>query len=134
MTPLPPARLSAIQARRKAATGGEWTYSVDSVDGRPCTLSSCVDSEDLDIAVFDQWDATPYEEEMIANAEFIIHAPEDVDSLIAEVERLKGLVKKAHREGMQTGDAWCCSRDFDDANTLHLMWESSEACKALGLP
>lgn len=87
--PLTAKRLAEIKARREAATVGEWTYSVDSVDGRPCTLSSTHDGEEVDIAVFEQWDASIYEEEMKANAEFLFNAPTDTDALIAEVGRLK---------------------------------------------
>ncbi len=55
----------------------------------------------------------------------------DLPACIKEIERLRKLVKSAHREGMKTGNGWSCSRDFDDTNTLRLMWEDSEARKAL---
>lgn len=51
--------------------------------------------------------------------------------LVTEIERLKKLVKSAHREGSKVGNAWSGSRDFDDTNTLRLMWHHSEARKAL---
>ncbi len=58
-------------------------------------------------------------------------ARQDLSACIAEIERLQALVKTAHREGLKCGNTWCGSRDFGDKNTLRLLWEDSEARKAL---
>lgn len=54
-----------------------------------------------------------------------------VGDCLDEIERLRKLVKSAHREGMKTGNTWCGSRNFNNANTVRLLWDGSEARKAL---
>lgn len=86
-----PARLKEISARRKAITEGQWTYSVDDTSRMPATLFSVdEDGVDIDIATFEEWTST----EMADNAEFIVHAPGDIDDCLAEIKRLKGICDK----------------------------------------
>ena len=121
-------RFKEIRARCNAATGGIWDYSVDSVDGRPRTLAAIVDGEDFDIAIFEQWDASPYEEEMVANADFIAHARQDLPDCTAEIERLQGMVKAAYYESANEAripiHVYCLDED-------KYRWMHSKARKAL---
>ena len=95
--------LEAINARCEAATGGDWTYSIDVETEKPCTLFSDFDGDEIDIAVFETWDATGYDEEMLGNAQFIAHARKDLPDCTAEIERLRKACRMAY-QGLYTYD------------------------------
>lgn len=87
--------LDKIRAAAKDTTGGDWTYSVDSETGMAATLFSNFEGEEIDIAVFEEWDAEDSKEEMLANARFLSNAKSTIlamcDALEAkgkEIERM----------------------------------------------
>ena len=83
-----------IRARCKNATAGEWTYSVLNGTKTPMTLYSDYEDDEVDIAEFEKWDSEYYAKEMIGNAEFLIHARQDIPLLCDRVEELEEELKR----------------------------------------
>jgi hypothetical protein len=77
------AELAQIEARWAAATPGEWERH--EYTGDVWWISEAIEGEDNLIA----WTGTLSEHE---DAEAIAHAPTDIQQLVAEVRRLRGLL------------------------------------------
>lgn len=73
--------LEPIKTRRAAATAGTWF-----IEG--CAVMD--ETRSLTMVLLPELD----EPEDVANAEFIVHAPDMVDALVAEVERLRGAIAR----------------------------------------
>jgi len=78
-------QLAAIRARCEAATPGPWNWGRDDVPNRPdiyhltaTWITECENYPDVTVAVPD--------------LDFIARARQDVPALLAEVERLRGLL------------------------------------------
>ncbi len=110
-----PSRLKEIKARYEAATEGPWHENFSLADG-----SEIVGSESKICRVHEGHTETGY-----GNMLFIAHARQDLSDCHAEIERLKALVKSAHREGFSAIEGFAAY----DANDY--FWEHSESCKAL---
>jgi hypothetical protein len=87
-------RLDDIRARLQAATSGPWVirrYGDDisaialpddgSFGGSPCVIKADIYSDPMVLDISEE------------DAEFVSHAPEDIQWLLSEVERLQGLLK-----------------------------------------
>ena len=101
--------LAGIEARCNAATAGPWEVS-----GRGFGYW----------AVICEYPHSPAVDGCCSreNATFIAHARTDVSALLAEVRRLRGLVKAAYHEGAFAADP----HGADDA-----VWADSDARRAL---
>lgn len=94
--------LKPIKERLKAITSGTWSYYID-----PAILF-CFIQNDKYMRVAST--------ENIGDAEFIVNAPADINSLINEVQHLRGIL-------YAIADAWeyydaDCSRDFEGHDRL----------------
>lgn len=93
--PMTDEELAAIQGRLTKATPGPWVHGQN---GGYVILGYKPEKKRIDgygaddhVCVLDDGDQNQYlsEDEQLANAEFIAHAPDDIARLLAEVERLK---------------------------------------------
>ena len=109
-----PERLQEIKARCEAATSGEWSYSIDVETEQPRTLFSDFEGNEIDIAVFETWDATGYDKEMLGNAQFIAHARQDLPDCLKEIGRLKGKAQAILDE---------CHTNSDEQDTIYFVEE-----------
>jgi hypothetical protein len=109
--------LAEIEARANAATAGPWVY--DGGGGRHNQRVLATRAPDGVVM-----DNEPYYPQMVAPAdqEFCAAARTDVPALVAEVRRLRALVKEAYEEG---------ARDADPYGAGDAVWEHSHAHKAL---
>lgn len=105
--------LAAIEARVNAATAGPWEAY--------CNYDECWT---LDGPIANGPDMMPK-----GDAIFIAHARTDVPALVAEVRRLKWLVREAFCEGfsIQTDESGWSYTERDEP----LAWVESDARKAL---
>lgn len=79
----------AIKARRDAATPGPWKWEVP-FESIVSTAEPGYLTDVLSVNI-DEYDS-PYLELTQEDAELIVHAPTDIDNLLAEVEKLEGQV------------------------------------------
>ena len=138
-----PKQLAEIKARCDAATEGEWGWfdmgrgpilasrrrgrliimdfvrkGMNSAQPRFAKRTSSdrcgilYKAEDIDL-------------ELHPDSDFIAHARQDLPDCIAEIERLQGLVKSAHREGFASIEGFA-TYDADDE-----LWAASESRKVL---
>lgn len=117
--PLADERIADIQARAEAATDGPWgyfdgdNYAALAADYQQTGRGSYSCRQGIArLEEDDFWDDRANEardegdayEQMIANAEFITHAREDVPALLAEVQRLRAISAAAHAFADEMGD------------------------------
>jgi hypothetical protein len=113
--------LAGVEARANAATTGPWEWKVRD-DSGPLAMHSG------DVIVFD--DGTAWGEygspmhNAAADATFIAHARTDVPALVAEVRRLRGLVRDAYWEA---AGGW----GRLDSDEFMPDWDHSETRRAL---
>lgn len=112
-----PERLAAIKARYEAASPAEDWLKNAYIDDDP---------EDINIAFgkVDYFGTCPNvntQKQAEDDTVFAAHARTDTPNLVAEIERLKKLVKSAHREGVM-------GLTDDEARQV---WSNSESRKAL---
>lgn len=81
--PLTPNHLDEIVARHKAATAGPWTSFVEGRDHTSGSSFIRTGGDDIELS-----GATD------ADQDFIAHARQDIPRLLAEVERLRALLKE----------------------------------------
>jgi len=101
-------RLAEIKARCEAATRAPW--DVVEIHPKHYHVSAALDEPPVAEVEY-----------IIQDAEFVAHARSDVPALLAEVERLRGLIKAAELtsrpdpvRGVAFGCPWCglrCGRD-----------------------
>lgn len=93
--PMTKEQIDAIASRAAAAERGPWEVT----NGGDNETSTFIDGPEGDVLIRD-WRGSGYlSEEYVwveePNAEFIAHAREDIPALLAEVERLRGVLAKA---------------------------------------
>lgn len=102
--PMTDEELAAIQGRLTKATPGPWVHSQH---GCYVILGYKPEKKRIDgygaddhVCVLDDGDHHQYrsEDEQLANAALIAHAPDDISRLLAEVERLRGEVAQLAKE------------------------------------
>lgn len=102
--PMTDEELAAIQGRLTKATPGPWVHSQH---GCYVILGYKPEKKRIDgygvddhVCVLDDGDHHQYrsEDEQLANAALITHAPDDISRLLAEVERLRGEVARLDKE------------------------------------
>ena len=89
--------IDEIKARRDAAPPGPWALGM------------------LEIR---DADGDPVVERVSTSAEFIAHAPTDIAQLVAEVEKLRGLLAGALRHDAWDEEAWAL---IDDIAERHMI-------------
>ena len=96
--------LESIKGRRAAITGGTWEAAYGGIykDGKPEVTEWFVRREDDDVSIaadiLDPDTCQPNE----ANAEFIAHAPSDIDALLDYIERLEVKLDSVYNAKPQT--------------------------------
>ena len=112
--------LNAIEARANAATEGPWWWGESDLLSKGPVTCSCEDADHLSKPIIETDGG--YYGPCQHDRSFIAHARTDVPALVAEVRRLRALVKAAYREGAVAADPHGC----DDA-----VWAVSDARRAL---
>jgi len=115
-------RLEKIKARAESATSGVWdVFSISSSDGTSQRLFVKTNNGPIDLAHI------PKEWALVnpSNAYFLAHARTDVPDLVAEVERLRSVIKRSEIESYPFDHCPFCQADFsmnsgDNDECLHL--------------
>jgi FtsZ-binding cell division protein ZapB len=76
--------IDAIRRREQAATPGPWKAVDFGDDTDPRTAYGVWGKDDDDLCIFEDVDT------LLADAEFIAHARQDIPALLAEIDRLRG--------------------------------------------